>query len=161
MLEETDLLLHVVDVSVSGFEERIQTVDRFLDELGLSSCPRLYVFNKCDLLDEKPLLPQPLAQEPHVWSSTHQPAGTVLLEEAMARLLADRFFSERVCLAHDDPESGALLAKAYALGEVDKLTTDERSTCFQLTGPRHVLWPLFTSRVVLDAADHDSYEERI
>lgn len=52
-LADADLLLHLVDVSDDDFEERIEAVDRILDELELSHKERLLVFNKCDLLDDE------------------------------------------------------------------------------------------------------------
>ncbi len=56
-LEETivsDLILHIVDCSVSGDEarERIDTVERVLDEIGASHIPQLLVINKIDLTSE-------------------------------------------------------------------------------------------------------------
>lgn len=50
-LEEADLLLHVVDASTEGFEERIAAVNRILGELELNDKPTLLVFNKMDRLD--------------------------------------------------------------------------------------------------------------
>ncbi len=51
-LEEADLLLHLVDMSTEGFDERIKAVNRILTELGLEEKPQLLVFNKMDLLPE-------------------------------------------------------------------------------------------------------------
>ncbi len=50
-MEDADLLLHVVDISDPGFEMHMETVERLLDEIGLSHIPRLTVFNKTDLAD--------------------------------------------------------------------------------------------------------------
>lgn len=47
-VRESDLLLHVVDISHSGFEEQIEVVTQTLDELGVSSKPLILVFNKMD-----------------------------------------------------------------------------------------------------------------
>ena len=52
-LEDADLLLHLVDISSEEFEQRIQAVDRILEELGLSGKERLLVFNKRDLIPEE------------------------------------------------------------------------------------------------------------
>jgi GTP-binding protein HflX len=49
-LEDADLLLHVVDSSSTGIEERINTVDEVLGCLGLHQIPRLLVLNKTDLI---------------------------------------------------------------------------------------------------------------
>ncbi|MBI5344791.1 MAG: GTPase HflX [Deltaproteobacteria bacterium] len=50
-MEDADLLIHLVDISSPDFEERIKTVDRLFDEIGLFEIPRLLVFNKADLVD--------------------------------------------------------------------------------------------------------------
>ena len=49
-LEDADLLLHVVDLANSRFEEQIGAVERILQDLELDRLPRLLVFNKVDLL---------------------------------------------------------------------------------------------------------------
>jgi GTP-binding protein HflX len=50
-LEDADLLMHVVDVSSTRFEEQMASVEKILTELGLSEKERLVVFNKSDLVD--------------------------------------------------------------------------------------------------------------
>ena len=52
-LGESDLLVHLVDVTDDEFEERIQAVDRILEELELHQIERILVFNKCDRLDDE------------------------------------------------------------------------------------------------------------
>ncbi|VAX31482.1 Ribosome LSU-associated GTP-binding protein HflX [hydrothermal vent metagenome] len=47
-LEDADLLIHLVDASSDRFEQHIESVERLLDELGLSDKHRLLVFNKID-----------------------------------------------------------------------------------------------------------------
>lgn len=49
-VKEADLLLHVVDVSTPGIEERISTVENVLKEIGSSPHLELKVYNKVDLL---------------------------------------------------------------------------------------------------------------
>jgi len=48
-VREADLLLHVVDISHSGFEEQIGTVLGTLEEIGAADKPIITVFNKIDL----------------------------------------------------------------------------------------------------------------
>lgn len=45
---ESDLLVHVVDVSHPDFEEQMQVVDKTLADLGCADKPRLIIFNKMD-----------------------------------------------------------------------------------------------------------------
>ncbi len=49
-LQDSDLLIHVVDAANPRFEEQISQVDTILDELGLGEKPRLLVYNKSDLV---------------------------------------------------------------------------------------------------------------
>jgi len=52
-LHESDVLIHVVDVSEPRFPAQIETVHQVLVELGLDLIPRLLVLNKEDRLDRK------------------------------------------------------------------------------------------------------------
>jgi GTP-binding protein HflX len=47
-VREADLLLHVVDISHSNFEEHIESVNKILDEIESKDKPTIMVFNKID-----------------------------------------------------------------------------------------------------------------
>jgi GTP-binding protein HflX len=47
-VRESDLLIHIVDISHKGFEEQISVVNETLGELGASDKPSILVFNKTD-----------------------------------------------------------------------------------------------------------------
>ena len=47
-VRESDLLLHVVDISNDSFEDHIEVVVRTIAEIGASDIPSLIVFNKID-----------------------------------------------------------------------------------------------------------------
>ena len=47
-MRESDLLLHIVDISHSSFEEQIHVVNETLKELGSASKPVIVIFNKTD-----------------------------------------------------------------------------------------------------------------
>ena len=49
-LAESDILLHVVDITHPKAQEQTEVVEGILDDLGLGQCPRLLVGNKIDLL---------------------------------------------------------------------------------------------------------------
>lgn len=53
-LHDADILLHVVDGASPGAPDRVEAVDRILDELALEP-PRLITLNKSDLADEHTL----------------------------------------------------------------------------------------------------------
>ncbi|MDR2017487.1 MAG: GTPase HflX [Syntrophobacterales bacterium] len=50
-LKDAYLLLHLVDVSVPDFEERMEVVDNIVSTLDLADKPKLTVFNKTDKMD--------------------------------------------------------------------------------------------------------------
>lgn len=47
-VREADLLLHIVDISHSGFEEQIHVVNQTLSEIGAADKPTIMIFNKID-----------------------------------------------------------------------------------------------------------------
>jgi GTP-binding protein HflX len=49
-----DLLLHVIDVTSPGMEEKIKVVEKVLSDLGATNTPTINVFNKIDLLEVVP-----------------------------------------------------------------------------------------------------------
>ena len=56
---EADLLLHVVDISHPDHEAQMASVNKILEEIGAADKPTIMVYNKVDLLPEKPELPEP------------------------------------------------------------------------------------------------------
>ncbi len=69
-LQYADLLLHVVDISDTGWESHIDVVHELLDELGIDK-PMLYVFNKADKITITPNLRYTIdSYKPHVVIST-------------------------------------------------------------------------------------------
>ena len=50
-LNDSDLLLHVIDSSNSNFKRQISVVDNLLEDIGLKNKNRIYVFNKIDKLN--------------------------------------------------------------------------------------------------------------
>ena len=53
-VRESDLLLHVVDISHESFEEHIESVNLILGEINALDKPTLMVFNKIDAYDSEP-----------------------------------------------------------------------------------------------------------
>jgi GTP-binding protein HflX len=50
---DSDFIMHVIDISDPEFSEKIQVVEEILDQLGLKDKPKIYVFNKIDLIKFK------------------------------------------------------------------------------------------------------------
>jgi GTP-binding protein HflX len=117
-LEETlraDLLLHVVDASVS--EEQLEAmttaVESVLAEIGADELPAMIVLNKIDVVD--PLGRRRLANRfpgaPQV--SAHTGEGLEELRAEIAAHFAERFEAVRLLLPY---EEGGKLAELYELG---------------------------------------------
>lgn len=53
-VREADLLLHVVDISHSNFEEHIESVNKILEDIGSKNKPTIMVFNKIDAYKPEP-----------------------------------------------------------------------------------------------------------
>ncbi|GAB4159152.1 MAG: GTPase HflX [Winogradskyella sp.] len=62
-VREADLLLHVVDISHSNFEEHIESVNQILDEIGSKDKPTIMVFNKIDAYEPEPYDADDLLEE--------------------------------------------------------------------------------------------------
>ena len=55
-LREADILLHIIDISNSQFENHIKAVDKILEDLEINDKPKIMVFNKTDRFPDKALL---------------------------------------------------------------------------------------------------------
>ena len=62
-VREADLLLHVVDISHSNFEEHIESVNQILDEIESKDKPTIMVFNKIDAYEPEPFDEEDLTEE--------------------------------------------------------------------------------------------------
>jgi len=52
-VRESDLLIHVIDISENDIIEKIDAVNEILSEISADNMPMIYVFNKVDLLQER------------------------------------------------------------------------------------------------------------
>ncbi|MFM1941554.1 MAG: GTPase HflX [Verrucomicrobiota bacterium] len=131
-----DLLLHVVDVSHPGCEEQMRAVEEVLAELGAEDKATLLVFNKADqVMDEGAL---------RLWLEKYPGSLAVSARtgEGFTDLLAElgaRIRPERDQLDLDIPhEMPAVLARAYAAGQVLKLHHGDGVTRIRLCIPPHL-----------------------
>jgi GTP-binding protein HflX len=53
-VRESDLLVHIVDISHPGFEDQIKVVNETLKELGTAEKPEIIIFNKIDAFSYTP-----------------------------------------------------------------------------------------------------------
>jgi len=88
-VRESDLLVHIVDISHPGFEDQIKVVDETLKELGSSDKPGIIIFNKIDAFsyipkDEDDLTPvlkdnYSLADLEKTWMASNKNHHTVFI----------------------------------------------------------------------------------
>jgi GTP-binding protein HflX len=88
-VREADLLVHIVDISHSGFEEQIKVVNETLRELNSSGKPAIIIFNKIDAFsyvrkDDDDLTPvkkenYSLADLKKTWMATDKHHRTVFI----------------------------------------------------------------------------------
>ncbi len=124
-LTEADLLLHVTDASHPDHEGQDAAVVDLLETLDVNSKPRLHVWNKVDLLDERELARRSAATTPanpsdhepaEVWVSARTGQGlSALLRHIDARLREDPIVEEQFVFSSAD---GRRLALLHRLGTV-------------------------------------------
>jgi GTP-binding protein HflX len=54
-IDDSDLLIHLVDAANPRWQQQLESVERILNELGHAQIPRLVVFNKADLVETEDL----------------------------------------------------------------------------------------------------------
>jgi GTP-binding protein HflX len=54
-IDDSDILINLVDASNPRWPQQLESVERILTDLGHAQIPRLVVFNKADLLDAETL----------------------------------------------------------------------------------------------------------
>jgi GTP-binding protein HflX len=157
---DADLLLHVVDAADPDCEQRIEDVQRVLDEIGAQDVPQVLVYNKLDKLGaELPLGDGATShrsasrseREPRldmvdggrtqrVWLSAATGAGLDLLREAITNALQ----RDRVhCWLQVPDSAGRLRARLFASGFVASERQAESGWELEIDAPRNLLEPLF------------------
>ena len=86
-LSDANVLLHVVDISTEGWEDRMSAVDRVLGELGVADKPQIVVFNKVDQVAEVDALEPECRRHGAVAISALDPATFEPLTDRLMGLL--------------------------------------------------------------------------
>lgn len=103
---DSDLLLHVIDLTDPEIHDKIQVVEEILHQLEIGDKPKVYVFNKIDKINHKTLLKDYLDKE-HLTSNRIRP--TVML--------AGKDTSKELGWTHEDDEYRELKGKIKNLVE--------------------------------------------
>ena len=130
-VSQADLILHVVDAAAPLRGERIEEVNRVLAEIGAEEIPQLMIYNKVDLLGEKPRIERNRRGEVEkIWLSSISGAGTDLLLEAIAGRLGTGVIETSIMLR---PEDGRMRARFFELGAVmDEIPCEDGSVEMKL-----------------------------
>jgi len=124
-VEEADILLHVVDIASTQFEEQIEVVSETLEALRASDKPVIMVFNKLDALpeDRKYLIADMRSRYPHaVFISAQRGIGIENLKSEIEKVINEASFEITVeaPLSHYEVAS-----RLHELGEVtERIFTD-------------------------------------
>ena len=112
-LEETieaDILLHVVDVSHSQFEEQMGTVQEVLRELDIHNKPTLAVFNKVDLLDDNRIIPLLRSRFPRaVFTSAVKGIGLTILKQEIVELMNEEQIDSEIQIPAKETKAIAVI----------------------------------------------------
>jgi GTP-binding protein HflX len=131
-----DLLIHVVDISHRDADEQMRAVEEVLAELGADDTTALVVCNKTDLLGDRAELARWLEAHPGALAVSARTGEGFpeLLAELGARIRPERDQLE-LEIPHDAP---AVLARAYAVGQVLSCEHGDRNTRLKLCIPPHL-----------------------
>lgn len=127
-LEETiqsDLLLHIIDISDPRIEDNIEAVNAVLGQIGADQVPTLLVFNKSDLKDDVAIgiVRNEAGRPVRVNVSAKTKAGLDDLVQAVAELLALDQCEFELRLGYQD---GKLRASLYELKAIQSSSYDEQ-----------------------------------
>jgi GTP-binding protein HflX len=125
----------VVDAADPERSERIEQVNRVLEEVGAASLPQLEIYNKADLVGETPRVEQGAeGQARRIWLSGQTGAGTDLLVNAIGDFLGPELVHGHVVLA---PRHGRARARFFEAGAVlAEQTLPDGETDLEISMPR-------------------------
>lgn len=121
---ESDLLLHVIDVSAPNSTDMIQNVEEVLKEIEAHEVPSLLVFNKIDRLDScVPHVDYDELKRPRrVYISAQRNIGIDVLKQAITELLSDKIENYDLILQANE---GKLRSQLYKMDVVKHETIDK------------------------------------
>jgi len=126
-LEETrqaDLLLHVIDAGNENYRQQIEQVNTVLKEIGADKVPQIEIFNKVDLLADRParLDRGEDGQVRRAWCSAQTGEGLELLQSALDQRFSVEQLHEWIRVP---AANGRLRARLFDLGKVLREQVEE------------------------------------
>jgi GTP-binding protein HflX len=134
---QTDLLIHVVDVSHPEAEQQIQAVNTVLNEIGADGKPTLMVFNKVDQLNgNRNMLTRFLERHPQgvAISATDGEGIPALLAQLGSQLRPVRDYLE-LSVPH---ERAGVIARLHEVGQIIERNYDGDTAKFKARIPPHL-----------------------
>jgi len=118
-LDETrmaEVLIHIVDCADPERQQRIEQVNKVLEEVGAAEVPQIVIYNKIDQLNETPRIERDENNLPHrVWLSAQTGDGCDLLLQALIERLPRQFEHRTVKIS---PQHQKLRAHFHQFGQV-------------------------------------------
>jgi GTP-binding protein HflX len=134
-VRDADIILHVIDISDTYFDEHIQVVDETLKELGSDKKVILKVFNKIDALDEKDKISFVMNNyENSIIVSAEKGINIPALIDKIIDMSETAFVEENVALNLDDSRTAA---KIHSLAEVLDTRYDDSKMHIKYKTDRH------------------------
>ncbi|MFA5948018.1 MAG: GTPase HflX [Candidatus Gracilibacteria bacterium] len=106
---DADIILHVIDISDPLMEMKIKVVEEILKQLGVDKKPKIYVFNKIDLIEEFKKIDENGENKEEIF----RPIGLLKAGEETAKLLGwEKHDDQLEALKNNYPEIDMLELKA-------------------------------------------------
>ncbi|MEX2117347.1 MAG: GTPase HflX [Bacteroidota bacterium] len=133
-ITESDILLHVVDITSKTFEKQISIVRETLEDLGCASKPTLIVFNKIDNLVDRSILHAVAKEHPRsVFISAVRGINLVGLKNEVLALLEEEFV-ERVFTVSQGHQK--LISLLHSAGEIRERSYVDNSVVLRIRVPK-------------------------
>lgn len=134
-VRDADVILHVIDISHSYFEDHIKVVEETLKEIGSDKKTIFRVFNKVDLLNERQKIGYTInTYENSLVISAEKGINISSLVEILTRLSENNFVEENVDLNLEDSKT---VAKIHALADVLDTKYDDSKIHIKYKTNRH------------------------
>jgi GTP-binding protein HflX len=153
---ESDLLIHIVDVSHPNARAQIETVEDTLAEIEMPRIPRILALNKVDLL--KPGESPPVFDEESHYAATvplsaRTGAGLDRLLAEVERVLTESMVEIRLTLPH---RRGDLLSLIHQFGVVESEQHSESGTTIRAHVPPRLVAHLAEAESPEEETQHDT-----
>ncbi|MCP4724569.1 MAG: GTPase HflX [bacterium] len=134
VVEEADLLIHVVDISNSDYEEQIEAVNRVLKELNVLETPMIHAFNKVDLVDDQSILDAAARFYPDgVFISAVRTIGIAGLFDKISEIVSENYIVKEFNILLTESK---IISQLYEAGEVIEQDYDGNYTRMKVRLPK-------------------------